>query len=49
MLLNKVEVFKTATKTKKTIAVTFVTLNGVSKNKNYNFVKKKININDLIK
>ena len=48
-ILNKVEVFKAATKTKKTIAVTFVTINGVSKNKNYSVVRKEININDLIK
>ena len=48
-ILNKVEVFKAATKTKKTIAVTFVTINGVSKNKNYSVVRKEININDLMK
>ena len=48
-ILNKVEVFKTVTKTKKTIAVTFVTINGVSKNKNYSVVRKEININDLMK
>jgi len=48
-ILNKVEVFRNVTKTKKTIVVTFVTLNGVAKNKNYNVVRKEININDLLK
>ena len=48
-ILNKIEVFKNVTKTKKNIMVTFVTLNGVSKNKNYSIVRKEININDLIK
>ncbi len=48
-ILNKVEVFRNVTKTKKTIVVTFVTLNGVAKNKNYDVVRKEININDLLK
>lgn len=46
-LLNKIRVFKEVTKTKKAIVLTFVTLNGVTKNSHYGIVRKEISAKDF--
>ena len=48
-ILNKIKVFKEITNTKKSIIVTFITLNGISKNKHSSIVIREITALDLFR
>lgn len=49
LLLNKIRVFKEISKTKKSIILTFITLNGVLKNKHYSIVRKELTAKELFR
>ena len=49
LLMNKVRVFSKMSKTKKAIIITFITLNGVAKNKHSSIVRKEILAENLFR